>query len=290
MRLNKSWAATAAVVLVLVGLLALPPVRALADQLLQVFRVQKVVFVPINEERIAQLENLNFDDTALFVGEPKVINDPAEPREVATLAEASEAVGYALQQPADLPGAPVEPRIEVQDRSTVEFQVDAEGVRELLALLNINDVTIPDTVSDAPIQVNMEPAVFLHYEGDDYTLALFQGYSPQVSMPEGVDMEQLGMAMLRVLGMESTQARNLARDIDWSSTLVVPLPADMESIRQVTINGEQGLLTSGGHYDEDADKYVSHKQLYWQQGDHVYVLVGGDIANSDMVRIAESVQ
>ncbi|MFL5807793.1 MAG: anti-sigma factor family protein, partial [Roseiflexaceae bacterium] len=50
-----------AAVVVLLSLLALPPLRAAADQLLQIFRVQKVVFVPISAERINELKQLNFD-------------------------------------------------------------------------------------------------------------------------------------------------------------------------------------------------------------------------------------
>ena len=48
----RRWLAPVAIVVVAAALLALPPVRAAADQLLQVFRVQTVVFVPVSGERM----------------------------------------------------------------------------------------------------------------------------------------------------------------------------------------------------------------------------------------------
>src|SRR5262245_9296203 len=51
----RRWLAPVGAVILAVALLALPPVRAAADQLLQVFRVRTVVFVPVSQDRIQQL-------------------------------------------------------------------------------------------------------------------------------------------------------------------------------------------------------------------------------------------
>lgn len=282
---HKRLAATLAVVVVLAGLLALPPVRALADQFLQIFRVQQVVFVPISEERIEQLEDLDFDGASLFVGEPEMINDPGEPQPVDSVAEGEAAVGYDLGEVGTFPTEASSTTVSVSEHATMQFQVNVETSRQLLEMLEIDDVTLPDELGDSPITVDLPPAAMIEYTGDDYTLRLAQGQSPEVALPEGLDLAQLGKAALRLLGMESQQAEAMSQQIDWSSTLLFPFPENIDSIRQVSIGDAQGLLTRNRH---DGD---SGWQLYWQDGTRFYVLHGeGDIGQEDMVLAAESVQ
>ncbi|MDZ4718784.1 MAG: zf-HC2 domain-containing protein, partial [Roseiflexaceae bacterium] len=202
----RRWAAPLVALVFAVALLAFPPVRAAADQLLQVLRVQTVVFVPITQERMEQLKNLNFDDKTLFLAEPKVINQPGEPQEVATADAASALVGFPVEQPANLPSTPTQTVFHVNGRTIAEFQINVASARELLKLTGVDDVTLPDALGAQPINVDMAPAVLTTYSGDGYTLQLIQGRAPQVNLPEGVDLRQLGRAALRVLGMAPEQA------------------------------------------------------------------------------------
>ncbi len=296
----RKWVIGLAAMLMAAALLAMPPVRALADQFLHIFRVQDVMFVPVSSEHMAQLESLDFDESTLFIGEPKMINDPSEPVEVASLQEASDQVGYSIGEPATMPAVPLSNTIQVRDRATFEFQVNVESAQQLLDLMDIDDVTIPASLGDEPIMVDVPSSVMTRYYGEDYEMMLLQGQSPEVALPEGVDLSELGMAMLRLLGMDEQQAASLSQTVDWTSTLIFPFPADLDSIRQVTINGSDGLLTQtnssrhhGPHGDKQGDGEIipMHKQLYWQDGDRFYVLVStGQVSNSDMIAAAESVQ
>jgi len=277
--------------LVVIGsLLALPPVRAIADQFLQVFRVQKVMFVPVSSDRLAELEKLNFDGKTLFVSEPEVVKKPGDNRNVETMDEAASIVGYAVHQPETFPTTPYSTTFAVQDHGTFRFQVNVESARHLLELMDVKDVTIPDALGNKPITVDLPPAVIAHYRGENYELTLVQGKSPDVTLPDGVDLSQLGKAFLRLLGMDSIQADSLSKDVDWSSTLLFPFPADVDSIRQVTIGNAQGLLTNRNH-DQAPNSGKMTKQLYWQDGDHFYVLMSnGRFTNDDVITLAQSVR
>lgn len=281
----RRWLAPAAAVIVAAALLALPPVRAAADQLLQVFRVQTVVFVPVSGERMQQLESLNFDGKSLFLAEPKIVNEPAEPREVASADEAAAAVGFPLSQPADLSAS----SYTVSDRTIAELQVNVESARELLRLTGVEDVTLPDALGAQPITVNMAPSAVTRYASGALDVQLIQGTAPEVNLPEGVDLSQLGRAALRVLGMAPEQADALSSQIDWSSTLIFPFPADLTTVRQVSVNGAPGLLTTGGGRGQRS------AQLYWQRGERFFVLevegaLGGDELTLSAIQIAESVR
>ncbi|NOK62011.1 MAG: anti-sigma factor [Chloroflexi bacterium AL-W] len=276
------FAGLATIILVL-GLFAFPPVRAAADQLLQVFRVQSVVFVPIDPDRMAELENLNFDEEMLFIAEPEVINEPEEPQQVETLEAATDAAGFTAVEPTDLPSSPTETELFVTDESSYQFQVDVEAARQLLTLTGVTDIELPDALGAEPIKADVAPAVMSRYTGDDYEISLVQGTSPDVTLPDGVDLAELGKAALRLLGMEASQAEALSERIDWSTTLVFPIPANIDDVRQVTIDGAEGLLIGQQEY--------GNWSLYWQDGERFYVMnFDGNFDELDVISIAESVR
>lgn len=271
-------------VLVAAAMFLLPPVRAAADQFLQLFRVKNVMFVPTSTDRIRQLENLNFDKSTLFVGKPALLNQPAAPKDVASIGEAAKLLSFAPQQPAQFPGAPISTKYVVQDRRAAQFQVNVQSARQLLSLMNIRDVTIPDAIGSAPITVDMPAFLETRYAGARYDVTLRQGVSPTVKLPDGVNLQQLGKAGLRLLGMDPAQADSLSRTIDWSSTLVFPFPADLRDIRKVTVGNVEGMLVGS---DRGARPTWN---LYWQRGERFYMLEGRNLAESEMLAIAESVR
>jgi len=287
---RRSWLAGVAAIVAVLSLLALPPVRAAADQLLAVFRVQKVVFMPINPDRVQQLEALNLNGNALFIGKPQA-SEHAPPRTVASADEAAQAAGYAIGQPAQLPSAPLSTEYTVISPNKTQFQINVAGARQVLDLLDIDDVTIPDALGAQPIVVESKPFVAAHYHGANYDLTLNQGQSPNVTLPEGVDLAQLGKAALRVLGTPADQAEIASRQINWNNTLIFPFPADTDNIRQVSVNGEPALLVGGG------PRRAEHWQLYWQSGDRLYMLeakgqgnLNGEDMVSTLITTAESVR
>jgi hypothetical protein len=274
-----------AAVLLTLSLLVFPPVRAAASRVLDVFRVQRVIPLPISPERIAQLESLNFDGETLFVAQPKLANQPAPPRTVASAAEASQAVGFPVQELTVFPDDLIDTRTLVLDRSVYQFQINVESARQFLSLLDIHDVTLPDSLGAQPIVADVSPWTETRYNGLGYDFHLYQGHSPTMTLPEGTNLQQLGRAVLRLLGMDPMQADSLSRQIDWSSTFIFPIPPDVSDLRQVTIGDAQGLLVGGGsnHYREWL--------LYWQRGDRFYVLRGqGVIDEGQMIAAAESLR
>jgi hypothetical protein len=285
---SRSLLAALAVVVAVASLLALPPLRAAADELLSIFRVQKLVFVPVSRERLDQLNKLNFDKDTLFVAKPTV-GQSAPPRAVASAAEAAGAIAGAVGQPSAFPSAPLSSEFKVSSPNTMQFQVNVASARQLLELMAIDDVSIPDALGAAPIKVDVPAFAIASYHGANYDMALHQGHSPSVTLPDGVDLSQLGKAALRLLGMSSAEAEVASRTINWNNTLLFPFPKDTDDIRQVTVGGENALLVSGGRRGDQ------HRQLYWQHGDTFYMLqASGSMGEVDMiaamVAAAESIQ
>ena len=278
-----------AVAVIAIALLVLPPVRAAADQFLQLFRVQSVMFVPTNTDRLKQVATtLQANKDTLFTGKPTLISKPAAPRAVNSLAEAHKALSFAPQQPARLPSAPTSTQLTVRDRFAAQFSVNVQAARQVLAMMNVHDVTIPDALGSAPIVVNMQTSLESHYHGANYDLNLYQGVSPTVKLPDGVDLAQLGKAGLRVLGMDPAQADAVSRSIDWRSTLVFPFPTDFQDVRQVAVGNSQGLLV--GSERGGANGREPQWRMYWQRGNSFYILEGRNLDEAEMLAVADSIR
>ena len=82
------------------------------------------------------------------------------------------------------------------------------------------------------------------------------------------------------------QADELSRQIDWSSTLVVPFPANLEDVVRVQVGDAQGLMVSAGRGPE------RNTVIYWQRGDRFYVLAGQgtNMTNDAALLAAKSVR
>src|SRR5207237_6794089 len=141
--------------------------------------------------------------------------------------EAGKAVGFRPGQPSTFPSAPTSTEIKVQESMKVQAQVNVATVREVMQGLGITDVSLPDALGSAPITADVPAFAQTTYSGPGYRLTLVQGRSPTVTMPAGVDLAQLGRAGLRLIGMAPEQADEMSRQLDWSSTLVVPLHAGL---------------------------------------------------------------
>lgn len=281
---RRVWIASIATIAVLFSLLALPPVRAAADSLLQTFRVQQVVFVPVTEDRARQLENLNFDGKTLFLSEPQFEGGkPGEPETFATAQDAA-AAGYALNAPTELPAAPTGTTYTGMAGQNMTFQLNVESARQLIQLLDIQNVTIPDALGAEPIKVSVDKITSARLTGSSYTLTATTGRSPEVSLPDGVDLSQLGSALLQVYGTAPEQAAAMAKNIDWTSTLVVPLPTDVSQVQQVQVNGASAMLMRGGQ-SEGRNRLT----LYWQNDSQFYVLESTGLNEAELIVAAESI-
>jgi hypothetical protein len=150
--------------------------------------------------------------------------------------------------------------------------------------MDVHDVTIPDALGDEPIVADLASSLHAQYTGARYEIRLVQGTSPAVTLPDGVDLSQLGKAALRLLGMEPDQAESLSRSVNWSSTLIFPFPADLNNVRQVTIGDASGLLVG------DEDGHDSRWHLYWQHRDRFFVIESRGLNEGEVLATAESLR
>lgn len=271
-------------------LFSLPPTRALAQDFLNLFRVKKFAAIQIDPARMSQFENLDIDTEQLFADKVQVLQEPGKPVQVASVQEASERAGFAVAVPSALPNN-AKMKAYVQGAAASVVTADVAKIQELLNLIGINDVEVPAQLDGAQITVRKPAAVVLDYQTNAYEFSLMQSPSPEVELPAGVEMRQLGEIGLRVLGLSANDARDFAAKVDWNSTFLVPIPANAAEVRQVTVNGAEGLMINASNTSENRRSPYArgHTLILWAKDGMVYGLQGNG-GSTDLLEIANSVE
>jgi hypothetical protein len=274
-------------VLALALVLAIPSTRAMASELLNLFRVQQVAVLPIDTAGLEALtgnEALGNQLSELMSSSTTVTKEPAEPLTVADGAEASAAAGFAVRLPADLTPA----SIVVSDSAGFTLTLDRAKTQAFIDEAGRSDLALPETIDGADIVVNIPAAVNVTFGtcpnpedaeefGENYErlskeyadcLVFGQISSPTVSAPAGVDVAALAQLALEFSGMSTEEAAALADTVDWTSTLVVPMPRNSGTYTDVSVDGVTGSLIQSD--SEIAPQYV----LLWVKNGMVYFVSG----------------
>ena len=286
----RSIAAPMLVVLAIVGLLSVPAVRASAQSFLALFRVVNFVAVPVDENRLARLAAENLDPPHLIGEQLQVLEDPGPPTSVASPEQAGAAAGFAVRTPAYMPTAVYPSGIEVKGQQHIQVTPNTERLRQVMDTLSINDLEVPQGLDGGIVDVRVPPVVMLRYDrGGALAAQLLQAKSPAVSLPDGLDLRALGEIGLRVLGLPPIEAREFAAAIDWQTTMIVPLPANASSFKQVNINGYPGVsIERSSRLPNGTSRFST--VLLWSADGMVFGLEGLGLSAADSLRMAESLK
>lgn len=268
---RKYTLAALAILLLFSMAFAFPAVRAAASDFLGLFRVQKFAAISVSPEQLAMLEEIA--DSGLFPGEIEMIQEPGEPTAAVSLAAAKAFAGESIRTLADL-GEP--DQIYTMTGGSGRLIVNVEDSRTIMEMAGVDPLLIPDSLEGAPVNVTIYPAVSQQW--DD--IVLLQSPSPLVEYPDDIDTVALGEAFLRILGMDTRQARRLAQSIDWTNTVLLPVPTNIASFSEVEVDGVSGIALTSVNSRDTA--------LMWQKDGIVYVLSGRSVA--DLIEAANSLQ
>jgi hypothetical protein len=110
--------------------------------------------------------------------------------------------------------------------------------------------------------------------------------SPSATVPDGLDVDQLGRIYLELLGMPAEEAGRLSRQIDWTTTLVLPFPHHVNlTYETAPVDGVEGTLIHSESSYRPAAEYL----LTWVKGDVVYAVIGkGD--HTEALELADSLE
>ena len=291
-RWRLAWAAGAVAAILLVSL-AFPSGRSLAQRLLATLRVEKVQPIRLDTSSFDENRTLQQMLGQLIADKVEVIRDEKAQR-AATLADASAAAGFAVRMPREMA---VAANFTVVGRHALKMTMDRSRMQEILDESGRPDLLLPPTIDGETISVEIRRAV----PGDsgecprmgpngveggqapqtfNCTL-LVEAPSPEVRVPENLNLQQLAEIGLQVAGMSAVQAREFCQTVDWKSTLVLPIPPFVRSYQAVTVDGVQGTLMTS------LNRRGPQSVLIWVRDGIIYWLASPE-GSSETIALANS--
>jgi len=287
--------------LVLTMVFAFPGARAFASELLNLFRIQQVAVIPVDFTGMQSLDGAVGNDIGQLISDSiTMTKKPGDPVDAADAAQASQLSGFNVRLPQDQTPS----RISVMTGSDFTLTVDRAKAQALITEAGRADLVLPNEIDGAKISVNIPASVSVDFgncpapsaEGDGANFSknrlpgrqyadciiLAEIPSPSVSAPASVDVAQLAQIALEFSGMSSDQAKAFTDTVDWTSTLVVPIPKNAATYDQVSVDGVIGTLIQ--RPADDAPQFL----LLWVKDGIIYA-IGGLGSNSEQaLQIANS--
>ena len=280
--------------LILALILAFPGTRELAGELLNLFRVQQVAVVPVDFTGLEQLTGdgvLGNQFTELISNSVNMTDEPGEPVEAVDVAQASQLSGFNVR----LPQSPTPSQIYVTDSAAFSMTVDRDKAQALLDEAGRSDLVLPEDIDGADISVTIPSSVSAAYgtcpkpeadtsEEEDLErnyrdcVILAQIPSPSVNAPASLDINKLAQVGLEFTGMTAEEAIAFTGTVDWTSTLVVPIPSNAATYDQVTVDGGvTGTLIQRSSREGEPTTFA----LLWVKDGIIYAISGRG-GNSDL--------
>jgi hypothetical protein len=290
---------TAALV-ILALILAFPGTRALAGELLNLFRVQQVAVVSVDFTGLEQLTGdgvLGNQFTELISNSVNITDEPGDPVEAADAAQASQLSGFNVRLPQSLTPS----QIYVIDSAAFAMTVDRAKAQALLEEAGRGDLVLPESVDGADISVTIPSSVSAAYgtcpkpktddsEREDTEsrypdcVILAQIPSPSVNAPADLDINQLAQIGLEFTGMTAEEAAAFTSTVDWTSTLVVPIPSNAADYEQVTVDGVTGTLIKRESREGEPSTFA----LFWVKDGIIYAISGRGSNSGQALEMANS--
>ncbi|HEX7363510.1 MAG TPA: hypothetical protein VF283_23710 [Bryobacteraceae bacterium] len=289
LRRTPVWSAAAACALILV--FTLSPARSWGQRFLSMLRVQKVAVVPVDLQTVtAQLRGSGHEKLlAQFISDNVVVTmKPGAPAIASSPQNASAMVGFPVTTLSAL-GTPQ--RISVTGEGAFQMTLDRSRIQALFDAAGRSDLSVPLSVDGSLVAVHIPKSVHMQYGNCSKTnhapsancVNFIQVPSPTVSVPPSLNIAALAEAGLQVAGMDAAQAQAFSQSVDWSSTLVIPVPENAGSYETVPVDGVNGTLIASLPRPHSPGGYA----LIWVKNGIIYSLAGGGSADTAL-NVAES--
>ena len=279
------------------------PIRAWAENLLSIFRVEHVAVVDIYSGSLKSLQGdaaFNQAMSRIISEEVTITQPPQKPQQVADAATASRLAGFdahllAGQTPATLV---------VRSGVTAQMKLDRDRLQSIVDEAGRSDLHIPSSVDGAVIGMRIPAGITAFYgncgdaaarmgeanpangEGapeDATCVKLNELPSPSASAPAELNPAELAQIALEFAGLSPTDAANFTQTVDWTTTFVLPILHGEASYQKVNVNGNDAILLRGKMRAPD------HFMLVWVDNGILYNLMGtGD--NTTAVNLASQIE
>jgi hypothetical protein len=266
-------------------LLSFAPVQTWGQKILAMLRIQKVAVVPVNLAALAESGNREQQQLlARLISDNVVVTmNPGQPEAVPNAEAASRMAGFSVKA---FNGASSPARISVSNEAAFHMTLDRDRMQAVLDQAGRSDIQIPASADGSTVAVHVPRLVRLQYgtcselrahpnaaplpvSVDQGCMTFIQVPSPTVSVPPNLNLAPLAEAGLQIAGLSAEEARSFTQTVDWSSTLVLPVPQS-GSYRSVSVDGTKGTVIEVPPRGD----FSGHYYLVWLKNGIIYSIDG----------------
>lgn len=294
------WAASLAAATLVVSLM-FPATRSFAQRLLATLRVERVQTVALDfgpgNNNVASRQPL--ETLSKVLSENAVVTTNEKEFSVDSQQAATQAAGFPVRVISSRTDSPT---FNISGAHAFHLTLDRSRLQDVLDEAGRSDLLLPAALDGATVSVQVPRAVAVKYgackkENDqtsadssstaaDPCLILFQAPSPTVNVPSDLNIQQLAEIGLQLGGWDPVKARQFTQSVDLKSTLVLPIPRNVQSYETVNIHGIRGTLMQ---FPSTRNSNHPSFGLIWVDGGIIYSILGqGD--SSSAVQLANSLQ
>jgi len=267
----RAVAVAATVALAVTVSLSFAPVRAMASDLLSIFRVNNFQTVTISPNDLSQIQK------ALQQGAGKVTLGNIGQVEMnktgvnggVTLGEAKGSVDFPLLIPQTLPTGYALKGYQRMSGSTLNFTLDTQKTNDILKGFGATTL-LPDTLNGKTFTAKIPVVISATYDGPE-NLTITQTRSPQLTAPSDTDINTIRDAILALPFLPDDLRRQLASINDWQHTFVVP--SLNGSTQNITVAGSSGVFITTPQ-ESQKPKHSVNNALLWQKEGVIYAITG----------------
>ncbi|QZY55177.1 anti-sigma factor family protein [Crassaminicella profunda] len=271
-QLAKKWTAVAAVALICTSLLFVDPIRAKAQDLLKIFRIQEMKTVSISESDIREIDEIfrkgsgskeieNFIKVDVSSGGKEI--NIENPNIEAIKENMSSAKVINLKDGFEYDYASIYPKQEI----TMKLNIDKAN--EFLNYLG-EETQLPNTLDNKPFSILSENVLSYSIKSKNESkdkgrksIWVTQMKAPTIEIPSDVDEQQLIKSLFSMNFLPNNIKEQFLDMNNIPSTIPIVYNPDKQTKEEVNIRGEKGILIK----NKDSRDYYN---LYFKQGDTIY--------------------
>lgn len=284
----KRLAAAAAGLAIIGGLFAFEPVRAMAQDILKIFRVENVETISISESDIYQIERAFNEgngsvDMQDFGKVDVVSNEEGVTSESISSIEDIKGLMANAKLPKLSEGFKADSEAYLHPAMDIRFELDAAKINEFLEYIG-EGALLPPAIDHTPFYVHTEESIsYSILKESGGRVSITQTTAPSLEIPSDIDDKALIKSMLSMKLIPEDLRNQLSAIDNLTTTIPVVYNKDKEAMEKMTISGEKAVVISAkdGSYTN-----ISFKK----DGYLLFISAFDSITKQELVEIANTLE
>ncbi|SHJ92458.1 anti-sigma factor [Tepidibacter formicigenes] len=272
----RRWSAIAAGIVICGGLLFAEPVRAKAEELLKMFRMQEITTVSISESDISEIDKL-FREGNGYKDIPNIgsIDVSSQGKEIRIenpkgADEIKEKMN--IDRIVKVPKGFVYDYASKEPKADVTIKLDIDKTNDLLKYLG-EEISLPKLLDKKPFIIHFNDIVSYEIVKETKNEDEIRKYinvtqmdAPTVEIPKDVDEKKLIKTLFSMKFLPENLKKQFMSIDNLTSTLPVPYSTEYQTKEDITVNGQNAILI------KDKDSKYPYLSIYFKDKDKVYVV------------------